>query len=123
VIPLFKQQVLEKGYITVTEPEMTRFMMSSRRRWNLQLRHAALQEREVFVLKMPVIRLKDLAEVIIEDMCKKNNIDPEKIEIKKIGLRPGEKMYEELMSEDESTKAVELNDMYVIMHLLKIVTI
>jgi len=43
--------------------------------------------------------------VIIEDMCKKNNIDPEKIEIKKIGLRPGEKMYEELMSEDESTKS------------------
>jgi len=58
-----------------------------------------------FCAENALIRLKDLAEVIIEDMCKKNNIDPEKIEIKKIGLRPGEKMYEELMSEDESTKA------------------
>lgn len=116
VIPLFKQQVLEKGYITVTEPEMTRFMMSLSQAVELTIKACSIARGgEVFVLKMPVIRLKDLAEVIIEDMCKKNNIDPEKIEIKKIGLRPGEKMYEELMSEDESTKAVELNDMYVIM--------
>ncbi|HOM01313.1 MAG TPA: polysaccharide biosynthesis protein [Acetivibrio sp.] len=115
VIPLFKQQVLEKRYITVTEPEMTRFMMSLSQAVELTIKACSIAKGgEVFVLKMPVIRLKDLAEVIIEDVCKKNNIDPKKIEIKKIGLRPGEKMYEELMSEDESTKAIELDDMYVI---------
>lgn len=115
VIPLFKQQVLEKGYITVTEPEMTRFMMSLSQAVELTIKACNIAKGgEVFVLKMPVIRLKDLAEVVIEDVCQKNNLDPKKIEIKKIGLRPGEKMYEELMSEDESTKAIELNDMYVI---------
>ncbi|HHV28936.1 UDP-N-acetylglucosamine 4,6-dehydratase family protein [Acetivibrio mesophilus] len=115
VIPLFKQQVLEKGYITVTEPEMTRFMMSLSQAVELTIKACSIAKGgEVFVLKMPVIRLKDLAEVVIEDVCKKNNLDSKKIEIKKIGLRPGEKMYEELMSEDESTKAIELNDMYVI---------
>jgi len=85
VIPLFKQQVLEKGYITVTEPEMTRFMMSLSQAVELTIKACSIARGgEVFVLKMPVIRLKDLAEVIIEDMCKKNNIDPEKIEIKRL---------------------------------------
>ena len=115
VIPLFKQQVIEKGYVTVTEPEMTRFMMSLSQAVELTVKACKIAKGgEVFVLKMPVIRLKDLAEIVIEDACKKCNLDNNKITIKKIGLRPGEKMYEELMSEDESTKAFELNDMYVI---------
>ncbi len=115
VIPLFKQQVLEKGYITITEPEMTRFMMSLSQAVELTIKACKIAKGgEVFVLKMPVVRLKDLAEVVIEDVCKKYQLNSEKIIIKKVGLRPGEKMYEELMSEDESTKAFELNDMYVI---------
>lgn len=115
VIPLFKQQVLEKGYITVTEPEMTRFMMSVTQAVELTKKACKIAKGgEVFVLKMPVLRLKDLAEVVIEDVCKKYRLNSEEIIIKKVGLRPGEKMYEELMSEDESTKALELDDMYII---------
>ena len=115
VIPLFKQQIIEKGHITVTEPEMTRFMMSLSQAVELTIKACKIAKGgEVFVLKMPVVRLKDLAEVIIDDMCQKSNLNRNEIEIKKIGLRLGEKMYEELMSEDESTKAVELEDMFII---------
>ncbi|AEV70522.1 UDP-N-acetylglucosamine 4,6-dehydratase family protein [Acetivibrio clariflavus] len=115
VIPLFKQQILDKGYITITEPEMTRFMMSLSQAVELTIKACKIAKGgEVFVLKMPVIRLKDLAEVIIDDVCDKNRLNKNKVEVKKIGLRPGEKMYEELMSEDESTKAFELNDMFII---------
>lgn len=115
VIPLFKQQIVENGYVTVTEPDMTRFMMSLSQAVELTLKACKVAKGgEVFVLKMPVIRLQDLAEVIINDECKKNNINPVSIKIKKIGLRPGEKMYEELMSEDEAHKALELKDMYIV---------
>ncbi len=115
VIPLFKQQVLEKGYITITEPEMTRFMMSLSQAVELTIKACKIAKGgEVFVLKMPVVKLQDLAEVVIEDVCNKYDLDQNSVTIKKIGLRPGEKMYEELMSEDESAKALELNDMYIV---------
>jgi FlaA1/EpsC-like NDP-sugar epimerase len=115
VIPLFKQQIIENGYITLTEPNMTRFMMSMTQAVELTIKACALAKGgEVFVLKMPVIRLKDLADVVIEKVCEKVNLNPDLVEIKEIGLRPGEKMYEELMSEDEAYKALELDDMYII---------
>lgn len=115
VIPLFKQQIIEKGHITITEPEMTRFMMSLSQAVELTIKACKIAKGgEVFVLKMPVIKLKDLAEVVVDDICKKCNLNKNEVKIKKIGLRPGEKMYEELMSEDESTKALELNDMFII---------
>lgn len=115
VIPLFKRQILNHKYITITEPEMTRFMMSLEQAVELTVKACQIAKGgEVFVLKMPVIRLQDLAEVVIENVCEEYKINPAEIEIKKIGLRPGEKMYEELMSEDEAEKALELNDMYII---------
>ena len=72
VIPLFKKQIIENRYITVTEPEMTRFMMSSQEAIDLVLKAARIAKGgEVFVLKMPVIKLIDLAEVVIEKVCLK----------------------------------------------------
>lgn len=115
VIPLFKQQILENGYITATDTNMTRFMMTQKQAAELLL-HACERAKggEVFVLKMPVIRLKDLAETIIEEVAKKYNLDEKKVGIKNIGLRPGEKMYEELMTIDESKYAIEFDDMFAI---------
>lgn len=118
VIPLFKEQIIDKGYITLTEPKMTRFMMSMSQAVELTMKACTLARGgEVFVLKMPVITLRDLGEVVIQEVCDKYNIDADKIDIKTIGLRPGEKMFEELMSEDEASKAIELEDMYVIQSL------
>lgn len=116
VIPLFKEQMQRSGYITVTDPGMTRFMMSLSHAVELTLQAARIARGgEIFVLKMPVIRLGDLAEVMIEDYCEKCGFPREKVEIRYIGLRPGEKMYEELMTVDEAKLALELDNMYVIL--------
>ncbi|MCR4435060.1 MAG: polysaccharide biosynthesis protein [Clostridiales bacterium] len=115
VLPLFRQQIIEKGCVTVTEPEMTRFMMSRRQAVELMLQACEMsQGGEVFVLKMPVVVLKDFAEVVIENVCSEKKLNPGNIKIEKIGLRPGEKMYEELFSEDEMARAVETENMYIL---------
>lgn len=114
VIPLFKKQILEKGYITVTDPNMLRYMMTPSQAISLMLKANELaQGGEVFVLKMPIVKLGDLAEVIIEELDRKYNLS-DSIEIRTIGLRPGEKRYEELMTDDESHIALEMSDMYII---------
>ncbi|WP_096199088.1 SDR family NAD(P)-dependent oxidoreductase [Bacillus sp. FJAT-45350] len=115
VIPFFKKQLIENKRITVTDKKMTRFMMTLGQATKLTIK--ALQESqggEVFVLKMPVILLEDLVSIIIEEVCGKYNIKLKEINVEEIGLRAGEKMYEELMTYDESTVAWELPDMFVI---------
>lgn len=115
VIPLFKKQILESGEITVTDPEMSRFMMTLTQAASLTLEACKRAKGgEIFVLKMPVINLKDLAEVIIEEVSKKYNIKRDTVKITEIGLRPGEKMYEELMTYEESKYAIEFNNMFAV---------
>ena len=115
VIPLFKRQIKEKGAITVTNKVMSRFMMTLKQATEL-LEQAMVnaQGGEVFVLKMPVIRLMDLANCIINELAPVYQYSPETIHIEEIGLRPGEKMYEELMTEDEALTALELSDMFIL---------
>ncbi|MBN9654812.1 polysaccharide biosynthesis protein [Halobacillus sp. GSS1] len=120
VIPLFKNQILEHGKITVTDSSMTRFMMTLDQATKLTIQ--ALQEAqggEVFVLKMPIVLLRDLAELVIQETCRHHNLNPEDIVMEEIGLRPGEKMYEELMTHEESLTAWEMPDMYVIPYFLR----
>lgn len=115
VIPLFEKQILNKKEITITDGEMSRFMMTIDQAAHLTLE--ALESSkggEIFVLKMPVVKLNDFAEVIIEKTCKAHNINSSEVNIKKIGLRVGEKMYEELMTEEESKAAFELENMFLI---------
>ncbi|WP_371362960.1 UDP-N-acetylglucosamine 4,6-dehydratase (inverting) [Sporomusa rhizae] len=115
VIPLFKSQIADKRKITVTDLTMSRFMMTLQQATDLTIKAMKkAQGGEVFVLKMPVICLKDLVEVIISETTKKLNISTDDIEIKEIGLRPGEKMYEELMTIEEAKDAYELPDMFII---------
>lgn len=115
VIPLFKSQVEEKKEITVTDVTMSRFMMTLTQATNLTIKAMeTVQGGEVFVLKMPMVRLQDLVEVLIAEMAKKMNVTADAITIKEIGLRPGEKMYEELMTLEEARDAYELSDMFVI---------
>lgn len=115
VIPLFKKQIINYQRITVTDVSMSRFMMTLTQATNLTM-EALRQSQggEVFVLKMPIIRLKDLAEVVIDEVCAKYNIDSREVTIADAGLRPGEKMYEELMTYEESKTALELPEMFVL---------
>ncbi len=115
VIPLFINQILNENKITVTNHNMSRFMMTVDQATKLTIK--AMKEAkggEIFVLKMPVIVLGDLVKVITEETCNKYKISIEQIELLDMGVRPGEKMYEELMTYDESLIAWELPDMFII---------
>lgn len=116
VIPLFKRQILKQHKVTITNPEMTRFMMTVPQAARLTIEAVLKAEGgEVFVLKMPVMKLRDLADIVIEKICDNNGINPDSIEREIVGLRLGEKMYEELMTEEESEMAYENSSMYAIM--------
>ncbi|BAH06887.1 SDR family NAD(P)-dependent oxidoreductase [Clostridium kluyveri] len=115
VIPLFKKQILEKRYITVTDSNMTRFMMTLSQSVSLIMETAEKSHGgEAFVLKMPVIKLLDLVEIVIEEVCNKYDIDPKNIQIENIGLRAGERKFEELMTHEESENAYDLGSMYAV---------
>jgi FlaA1/EpsC-like NDP-sugar epimerase len=118
VIPLFESQIREKGKITITRKDMTRFMMTLKQATELTLQAMQLaQGGEVFILKMPVVRLIDLAESVIEEMAEHFHFHPSDIVMEEIGLRPGEKMYEELLTEEEAASALELDRMFILPNL------
>ncbi len=109
VIPIFRRQIEKGGPVTITDPQMTRFVMSIEASVRLVIDSAAYaQGGEVFITKMPVIRITDLADVMIEALAGNFGHDPAQIDKKVIGIKPGEKLYEELMSAEETRRAVEL---------------
>jgi FlaA1/EpsC-like NDP-sugar epimerase len=116
VIPLFRKQIQNGGPLTVTDRNMTRFMMRIPTAVELVLKAAKMAEGgEIFVLKMPVLRLGDLAETNIQELAPKYGYEPTEIKIKVIGRRAGEKLYEELMTEDEAENAYEDEEMFVVL--------
>lgn len=109
VIPIFREQIRNGGPVTLTDSEMTRFIMSISQAVRLVLDSAVIANGgEVFVTKMPVIRIHDLAQVMIQELAPKYGHDPKSIQVKTIGTKPGEKQYEELMTLEEVRRAVEL---------------
>lgn len=116
VIPLFREQIRQGGPVTLTDPEMTRFIMSIQDAARLVIDSAMhANGGEVFITKMPVIRIKDLAQVMIREFAPLHGLDPETVEMKVIGTKPGEKMYEELMSLEETRRAMELERYFVVL--------
>ncbi|MBN2980623.1 SDR family NAD(P)-dependent oxidoreductase [Cohnella algarum] len=114
VIPLFVSQILKNRSLSITDPSMLRYMMTPNQAIRLILEaNERASGGEIFILKMPVIRLQDLAEVILEEMIKKYRIADE-IAINEIGIRAGEKLYEELMTEDEKKHVIEDTSMYIL---------
>lgn len=115
VIPLFKKQIQSGGPLTITNTEMTRFMMSKSDAVQLTLKSMELARGgEIFIFKMPVLRIMDVAQVLIEKTSLKKKID-----IKIIGNKPGESIYEELMTEDEANRAFETDELFIVLPEIK----
>ena len=107
VIPLFINQIKNGTPITVTDPEMTRFMMSLDQAVDLVLfafEHG--ESGDIFVQKAPAATIKMLAKAITNIVGRPGH------EIKIIGTRHGEKLYETLLTKEEMVKAVDMGDYY-----------
>ncbi len=115
VIPLFINQIREGKPITITDPEMTRFIMPISRAVELILKAGELARGgEIFILKMPSLKIKDLAEVVIEEFASKFGKKPSDIKIRIIGKRSGEKMFEELIQHEE-INVFENKEMFIVL--------
>lgn len=115
VIPLFREQIRRGGPVTLTDPQMTRFIMSIKEAVRLVIESAYIAKGgEVFITKMPVVRIEDLAEVMIKELAPVYGHSPGNIQVEIIGSKPGEKMYEELMNEEETRRTLELKHYFVV---------
>ena len=115
VIPVFKKQIKKGGPITITDEEMTRFIMHIHEAAKLILNAGEISEGgEIFILKMPAVKVTDLAEAMVEYYAPKYGFNVEDIDVKIIGKRIGEKLNEELMTADETLFAEETEDLFII---------
>lgn len=116
VIPIFHNQIAKGGPVTLTHCDMTRFVMSIEESVKLVIDSAMLAKGgEVFITKMPVVRIEDLAKAMIEELAPRYGHTPNAIEITEIGTKPGEKHYEELMSPEETRRALELKNYFSVL--------
>jgi len=103
VVPIFIQQ-RQNGRLTITDERMTRFWLTLEQGVRFVIRCTELMHGgEVFVPKIPSTRIVDLARVIAPDA-----------QLEVTGIRPGEKLHEALINEDEARNTVELEDMFVV---------
>jgi FlaA1/EpsC-like NDP-sugar epimerase len=110
VIPLFHSQIKSGGPVTITDPKMTRFLLTLNQAVDTVF--AALQtgqRGEIFIPRAPASFMTDVAKALIGDR---------KIEIQNTGIRPGEKMYEIMVSDEEAPYVVERGAYYVIQSML-----
>lgn len=116
VFPIFRKQIEQGGPVTITDNEMTRFVMSIEESVRLVIDTAKIAAGgEIFVTKMPVVKIVDLAKAMIELFAEPFGHDPKNIELKSIGTKPGEKLYEELMSGEETRRSIELKKYFVVL--------
>ncbi|MDD3883618.1 MAG: SDR family NAD(P)-dependent oxidoreductase [Gallionella sp.] len=116
VIPIFHNQIAKGGPITLTHRDMTRFVMSIEESVKLVIDSAMLAKGgEVFITKMPVVRIEDLAKAMVEELASLYGFATKDIQITEIGTKPGEKLYEELMSPEETRRALELKKYFSVL--------
>ncbi|OGC13169.1 hypothetical protein A3J90_07085 [candidate division WOR-1 bacterium RIFOXYC2_FULL_37_10] len=115
VVPLFVEQIENGGPVTITHNDMTRFMMSIPQAAELVLKAALYSNGgELFILKMPVIKISDMAHAMIDILAHKHGYDSKDIKIEIIGKREGEKTYELLMTDEEAENIYENDEMFCI---------
>ena len=116
VVPIFERQIASGGPVTLTHTKMSRFVMSIEEAVSLVINSVEIAlGGEVFVTKMPAIMISDLAQALIEIIAPIHGYNPKNIEITNIGVKPGEKLHEELMNTEEVRRAVELDKFFSVL--------
>jgi len=120
VIPLFKGQIARGGPVTLTDRRMSRFIMTLSQAVRLVLESVFLAHGgEVFVTKMPIVRIHDLAEVMVEELAPGHGQPSGAIKLATIGAKAGEKLYEELLNDEEVRRTIELDRYFVVVPAFK----
>jgi FlaA1/EpsC-like NDP-sugar epimerase len=111
VVPLFQKQIAGGGPLTITHPDVKRYFMSISEAVQLIIQTGTLGNKgEIFVLDMgEPIKIQELA----KDLLKLSGIAEDDIEIKYVGLRPGEKLYEEILIHEEKTNATQFEKILI----------
>jgi len=116
ILPYIEEQIRRGGPITLTDKRMIRYFMTKEDAVNLIFSAAKMAKGgEVFVLKMPIIRLNDLFESLKQFLGPKYGIHPSKIKTKIIGMKPGEKLVEELLTEVETKRVLETKNFFIVL--------
>ncbi len=116
VLDLFEEQIKRGGPVTITDYEMTRFFMLIPQAVELVFKAAQLSTGgEIFIFKMPTIKLSDLVNVVIDEIAPKYGKTSSQIEHKVIGIRPGERLHEELMTIEEADHALETDELFIVL--------
>ncbi|RDD60146.1 polysaccharide biosynthesis protein [Ferruginivarius sediminum] len=116
VVPLFLKQLQKGGPITVTDPRMSRFVMTLEDAILLVMKvMEQFRSGEVFVTRMPVVLVSDLARVMVEHIAPRFGYRSSEIKIQEIGKRPGEKLYEQLITAEESTRTLLTKEFLIVL--------
>lgn len=115
ILPKIEKQIEHGGPITLTDKRMKRFFMTKTDAVNLILNATKMAKGgEIFVLKMPLLKLEDLFESMKILLAPKYSQSPSKIKTQITGIRPGEKLTEFLLSSFEMENAIETNEFFII---------
>ena len=114
IVPRIENQIKNGGPITLTDKNMKRFFMTKKQSVDLILKATEYAKGgETFVLKMPLISLNDLFDVMKKIIAPKYNLNPNIIKTKMIGIRPGEKITEYLLTDFELENVLETKDFFI----------
>lgn len=115
VIPLFIDQIKKGGPITISHEGMARFVMSTRDAAQLIFKATSMMnDREIFILKMPTLTIVDLAKALIGMYATQFGLKEEDLQLSVVGKKSGERINEKLLSSDEAEYALETDDMFII---------
>ena len=111
VVPLFQKQISQRGPITITHPDMKRYFMSISEAVQLIIQAGTIGRKgEIFVLDMgEPIRISDLA----KDLIRLSGYAEDDLDIEYVGLRPGEKLFEEILIDEERAKATNFEKIFI----------